>query len=123
MSASDSRRLLFLIDPENGHVTVHSRGLMFADHFKNAGWHVEFLNVRETPKCSPMLTLRTDRLLVEFVASRLRCGFRPKFPEIRGRLLAQAKTFNNIAVPIRVAAVEIVQQSPAFVHHHNQSAT
>ena len=39
-----------------------------------------------------------------------------------GQLLAQAKTFNNLAVPIRVAAVEIVQQTAALIDHHDQSA-
>jgi hypothetical protein len=40
-----------------------------------------------------------------------------------GRLLAQAKTFNNLSVPIRVTPVEIVQQAAAFVDHHDQPAT
>jgi len=78
---------------------------------------------RESRAFEPELTLPADRLPVEYVTWRLRCGFRPKLPAIEGRLLAQAKTFNNIAVPIRVAAVEIVQQPPAFVNHHNQTAT
>ncbi len=38
-------------------------------------------------------------------------------------LLAQAESFHNLAVPIRVAAVQIVQQPPALVDHHDQSAT
>src|SRR5579863_8921104 len=39
------------------------------------------------------------------------------------RLLAQAKTINNLAVPNRVAAVQIVQQTAALVNHHDQPAT
>ncbi len=40
--------------------------------------------------------------------------------EIR-QLLAQAKAINNLAVPIWVTPVEIVQQPPALVHHHDQA--
>jgi len=39
-----------------------------------------------------------------------------------GQLLAQAKTFNNLAVPIRVATVQIVQQAAALIDHHDQTA-
>src|SRR5207249_10519759 len=63
-----------------------------------------------------------DRLRVECVTSRERSGYRPDSNETAGRLLAQAKTFNNLAVPIRVAAVEIVQQTTALIDHHDQSA-
>lgn len=38
-------------------------------------------------------------------------------------LLAQAKTFDNLAIPIRVAAVQVVQQPAAAVDHHDQSAS
>jgi len=38
------------------------------------------------------------------------------------QLLAQAKAFNNLAVPIRVATVQIVQQATALVDHHDQAA-
>ena len=38
------------------------------------------------------------------------------------QLLAQAKAINNLAVPIRVTPVEIVQQPPALVDHHDQPA-
>ena len=38
------------------------------------------------------------------------------------QLLAQAKAINNLAVPIRVTAIEIVQQTPAFIDHHDQPA-
>jgi hypothetical protein len=38
------------------------------------------------------------------------------------QLLAQTKTINNLAVPIRVTPVEIVQQPPALVHHHDQAS-
>jgi hypothetical protein len=46
---------------------------------------------------------------------RKRSGCRRSKP----RLLAQAKAFNNLAIPIRVTPIEIVQQPPAFVYHHN----
>jgi hypothetical protein len=36
------------------------------------------------------------------------------------QLLAQAKAINNLAVPIRVTPVEIVQEPPALVDHHDQ---
>ncbi len=39
-----------------------------------------------------------------------------------GQLLAQAKTFHNLAVPIRVTTVQIVQQASALVDHHDQTA-
>ena len=53
----------------------------------------------------------------------MRTQWIPPHPiETAGRLLAQAKTFNNLAVPIRVAAVEIVQQTAALIDHHDQSA-
>ena len=35
-------------------------------------------------------------------------------------LLAQAKAFNNLVIPIRVSPVEIVQQAPPLVHHHDK---
>src|SRR5215470_7514584 len=38
------------------------------------------------------------------------------------QLLAQAKAINNLAVPIRVTPVEIVQQAPTLVDHHDQPA-
>src|SRR2546427_12562323 len=63
-----------------------------------------------------------DRLRTECVTSPERSGYRPDSNEKAGRLLAQAKTFNNLAVPIRVAAVEIVQQTAALIDHHDQSA-
>src|SRR2546426_5049274 len=63
-----------------------------------------------------------DRLRTECVTSRERSGYRPDSNEKAGRLLAQAKTVNNLAVPIRVAAVEIVQQAAALIDHHDQSA-
>src|SRR2546428_6870584 len=36
------------------------------------------------------------------------------------RLLAQTKAFDNLAIPIRVPAIEVVQQTAAPVHHHNE---
>src|SRR5579872_4124024 len=45
-------------------------------------------------------------------------------PARTGRpLLAQAKALDNLAIPIRVATVEIVQQATAAVDHHDQSAS
>jgi|SRR5580704_11043463 len=63
-----------------------------------------------------------DRLRVECVTSSERSGYRPIGFESRGRLLAQAKTFNNLAVPIRVATVEVIQQAAALIDHHDQPA-
>src|SRR5882672_6311958 len=54
-----------------------------------------------------------DTLPLRFSAS----GCRPP-----RRLLAQAKAFNNLAIPIRVPAVKIVQQTPTLVYHHDQPA-
>ena len=38
------------------------------------------------------------------------------------QLLAQAKAINNLAVPIRVTAIEIVQQTTTLIDHHDQTA-
>lgn len=43
------RRLLILLDPEMGHITMHLRGLLFQHSFAAAGWQVEFVNIREMP--------------------------------------------------------------------------
>ena len=40
----------------------------------------------------------------------------------KSALLAQTKSFHNLAIPIRVATIQIVQQPPALVDHHDQSA-
>src|ERR1700684_4122796 len=37
-------------------------------------------------------------------------------------LLTQAESFHNLAMPVRVAPVQIVQQPTAFVDHHDQPA-
>ncbi len=37
-------------------------------------------------------------------------------------LLAQTEAIHNLAIPIRVPAVQIVQQTAALVNHHDQSA-
>jgi hypothetical protein len=48
---------------------------------------------------------------------------RAELAEIRlPALLAQAESFHNLAIPIRVPAIEIVQQPAALVDHHDQSA-
>lgn len=39
--------VLFLLDPELGHTTVQVRGLIHKEIFKESGWQVEFLNVRQ----------------------------------------------------------------------------
>lgn len=38
------------------------------------------------------------------------------------RLLAQAKAFDNLAIPIRVPTVQIIQQPAALIDHHDQTA-
>src|SRR5580704_1065645 len=35
-------------------------------------------------------------------------------------LLTQAESFHNLAIPIRVAPIQVVQQPSAFVDHHDQ---
>lgn len=37
-------------------------------------------------------------------------------------LLAQAETFDDLAIPIRIAAIQVIEQPAAFIHHHNQAA-
>ena len=37
-------------------------------------------------------------------------------------LLAQTKALDNLAIPIRVTAVQVIQQATALVDHHDQSA-
>jgi glycosyltransferase involved in cell wall biosynthesis len=39
--------VLFLLDPELGHTTVQVRGLIHEELFKENGWNVEFVNVRQ----------------------------------------------------------------------------
>lgn len=56
-----------------------------------------------------------DIFCLEFVTSRVARGSFCK------PLLAQTEAFHNLAIPIRVPAVQIVQQSPALVDHHDQS--
>jgi hypothetical protein len=38
------------------------------------------------------------------------------------RLLAQTKSFDNLAVPIRLTAIQIIKQPSALIDHHNKSA-
>jgi hypothetical protein len=47
---------------------------------------------------------------------------RPR-PTRAGQLLAQTKAFDNLTIPIRVTTVEVVQQPPALVDHHDQPAS
>ena len=47
---------------------------------------------------------------------------RPEGPLRKSALLAQTKSFHNLAIPIRVATIQIVQQPAALVDHHDQSA-
>src|ERR1019366_62522 len=47
---------------------------------------------------------------------------RPSSP-LGQQLLAQTKAFDNLAILIRVAAVEVIQKPAALVDHHDQSAS
>ncbi len=47
---------------------------------------------------------------------------RPR-PARAGQLLAQTKAFDNLAIPIRVTTVKVIQQPPALVDHHDQPAS
>src|SRR5208282_1707446 len=47
---------------------------------------------------------------------------RPERPLEKSALLTQAESFHNLAIPIRVAPIQIIQQPPAFVDHHDQPA-
>src|SRR5258708_13747427 len=51
-----------------------------------------------------------------------RCCWRDCAPP-EERLLAQTKAFDNLAIPIRVTTVEIIQKTAALVDHHDQSAS
>src|SRR4029077_18007577 len=42
---------------------------------------------------------------------------------VRELLLAQTKTVDNLAIPIRVTTVEIIQKTAALVNHHDQPAS
>ena len=48
---------------------------------------------------------------------------RPERPLGGSALLAQAKSCHNLAIPIRVATVQIVQQPATLIDHHDQPAT
>ena len=60
---------------------------------------------------------------MEFVTSSESARYCPNCKNSKEQLLAQAETVDNLAVPIRVTAVEIVQQAAALIDHHDQSAT
>ena len=47
---------------------------------------------------------------------------RPERPLRNSALLAQAESCHNLAIPIRVAPVQIIQQTPPLVDHHDQPA-
>src|ERR1700690_2735815 len=47
---------------------------------------------------------------------------RPEGPLRESALLAQTESFDNLAVPIRVATIQIVQQPAPLVDHHDQPA-
>jgi hypothetical protein len=47
---------------------------------------------------------------------------RPDRPLREWMLLAQTKTFDNLAIPIWVAAIQVVQQPAAPIDHHDQPA-
>jgi hypothetical protein len=40
----------------------------------------------------------------------------------KAKLLAQTETFDNLAIPIRVAPVEVIEQAAALIDHHDQTA-
>jgi hypothetical protein len=40
---------------------------------------------------------------------------------LQAGLLAQTESFNNLAIPIRVASIQVIQQTPALVDHHDQT--
>jgi hypothetical protein len=53
------------------------------------------------------------------------CGgkkLRRETPLREWMLLAQTKTFDNLAIPIRVPSIQVVQQPAAPIDHHDQSA-
>ncbi|MDD2943560.1 MAG: glycosyltransferase [bacterium] len=53
LGESDSQlvggKVLFLLDPNLGHATVHTRGLRFASSFQRSAWKAEFIDVNQTP--------------------------------------------------------------------------
>src|SRR5579862_12486 len=51
-----------------------------------------------------------------------RCCWRDSAPP-EGRLLAQTKATNNLAIPIRVATVKVIQKTAPLVDHHDQPAS
>ena len=67
---------------------------------------------------SPALGRLLDKLRQEWVRALIRKSRNC----LDFRLLAEAKAFNNLVIPIRLAAIEIVQQAPALVHHHDEPA-
>src|SRR5258705_2702285 len=70
----------------------------------------------ETIRLFPAECPIPDIMRLEFVTWCVAFGIFPCKP-----LLAQTEPFHNLAVPIRVSPVEIVQESPALVDHHDQS--
>src|SRR6266849_5727120 len=63
----------------------------------------------ETIRLFPVECPIPDIIRLEFVTWCVACGIFPCKP-----LLAQTEPFHNLAVPIRVSPVEIVQESPAL---------
>jgi hypothetical protein len=43
-------------------------------------------------------------------------------PSKNARLLAQTKSFDNLAVPIRLTSIQVIKQPSALIDHHNKSA-
>ena len=54
-------------------------------------------------------------------ASRLRDNHLRKLT--RAGLLTQTQAFDNLAIPIRIATVQVIQQPTALVDHHDQPAS
>jgi hypothetical protein len=46
----------------------------------------------------------------------------PEMSEEAVKLLSQTQSFDNLAVPIGITTIQIIQQTPAPVHHHDQAA-
>ena len=43
-------RVLFVMDPYLGHITFHTRGVMFRELFEKAGWDVAYTLVAQPPE-------------------------------------------------------------------------
>jgi len=55
------------------------------------------------------------------VASNAAFARRQKCLSQQPELLSQTQSFDNLAVPIGITTIQIIQQTPAPVHHHDQT--